>query len=374
MKFTVSSASLLTHLQTISRVINSKNTLPILDNFLFNLHDGVLTITAADMETTLVTTMELDSSEGSGVVALSSKILLDTLKEFSDEPLTFNIDDTNFAMVIKSVSGTYNFNGLNADEYPQVKSLEAGHNTLTIPANVLSMGVTSTSFATSDDEIRPIMCGIYFDINPESVTFVASDGHKLVRIKTVAAKGDSECSFILPKKPVSLLKSILPKESGDVRVEFDTNFVHFTLSNYQMICRQTEGVYPKYNSVIPENNPNKATVDRVSLLNVLRRISVYANQSTNLVKMEFSEGKITVSAQDFDFSTSAVESVACSYEGSFMKIGFKCAIIIDMLNNISSENVIIEMSDSSRAGLILPLEQSETEDVLMLSMPMMLPE
>lgn len=374
MKFTVSSASLLTHLQTISRVINSKNTLPILDNFLFNLHDGVLTITAADMETTLVTTMDLDNSEGSGVVALSSKILLDTLKEFSDEPLTFTIDDESFAMIIKSVSGTYNFNGLNADEYPKMKSLDDDHSTLIVPASVLSMGVASTCFATSDDEMRPMMCGIYFDIKTDNVTFVASDGHKLVRIRTIAAKGESNASFILPKKPINLLKAILPKESGDVRIEFDSKNVYFTLSNYQMICRQTEGAYPNYNSVIPENNPNKATVDRASLLNALRRISVYANQSTNLVKMEFSDGRITVSAQDFDFSTSAVENIACNYEGSVMKIGFKCSIIIDMLNNLSSDNVVIEMSDPSRAGLILPLEQTDTEDVLMLSMPMMLPD
>lgn len=374
MKFTVSSASLLTHLQTISRVINSKNTLPILDNFLFNLHDGVLTVTAADMETTLVTTLELDSSEGSGVVALSSKILLDTLKEFSDEPLTFNIDDESFAMVIKSVSGTYNFNGLNADEYPKMKSLEPEHSTLMVPASVLATGITSTSFATSDDEMRPMMCGIFFDIKPDSVTFVASDGHKLVRIKTIAAKGESVTSFILPKKPVSLLKAILPKESGDVRVEFDSKNVYFTLSNYQMICRQTEGQYPNYNSVIPESNPDKATLDRVSFLNVLRRIAVYANQATNLVKLEFTDGKLTVSAQDFDFSTSAVESLACSYEGTTIKIGFKCAILIDMLNNLSSDNIVFEVSDPTRPGLIIPLEQSETEETLMLSMPMMLPD
>ncbi len=374
MNFSVSSANLLTHLQTISRVINSKNALPILDNFLFNLHDGVLTITAADMETTLMTTIELNQSEGSGVVALSAKILLDTLKEFADEPLTFNINDDNYAMTIKSGSGVYNFIGLNADEFPRMRTLEDAHSSITVPANVLNKGITATSFATSDDEMRPVMGGIYFDITTENVTFVATDGHKLVKIKTLSSKGDSVTSFILPKKPYSLLKAILPKESGDVKIDFDSKNVYFTLSDYQMICRLIEGVYPNYNSVIPQNNNNKATIDKSAFLTALRRISVYANQSTNLVKLEFGNGQVIISAQDFDFSISATETLACSYEGEPICIGFKCSILVDMLNNINSDNVILELSDPVRAGLILPLEQSETEDVLMLLMPMQLPD
>ena len=374
MIFSVSSANLLAHLQTISRVINSKNTLPILDNFLFNLHDGVLTITAADMETTMVTTMELNSSEGSGVVALSAKILLDTLKEFSDEPLSFSINDDSYAMTIKSNSGVYNFIGQNADEFPKMRLLEDQNSSITVPANVLNKGITATSFATSDDELRPVMGGIYFDITTEDVTFVATDGHKLVKIKTITSKGDSVTSFILPKKPYSLLKAILPKESGDVKIQFDSKNVYFTLSDYQMICRLVEGTYPNYNSVIPKSNPNKATIERNGFLNALRRISVYANQSTNLVKLDFADDKVVISAQDFDFSISATETLSCSYEGSPICIGFKCSILIDMLNNLNSENVIIELSDPIRAGLIVPLEQNDTEDVLMLLMPMQLPD
>ncbi len=374
MNFSVSSANLLAHLQTISRVINSKNTLPILDNFMFNLHDGVLTITAADMETTLVTNVELTSSEGNGVVALSAKILLDTLKEFSDEPLSFTVNDDSYAMTIKSNSGVYNFIGQNADEFPKMRQLEETSSSIVVPANVLNKGISATSFATSDDEMRPTLGGIYFDITTEDVTFVATDGHKLVKIKTISSKGDDVCSFILPKKPYSLLKAILPKESGDVKVQFDSKNVYFTLTDYKMICRLVEGSYPKYNSVIPKESPNKATIERGAFLNALRRISVYANQSTNLVKLEFSDGKLTISAQDFDFSISATETMVCSYEGSPVCIGFKCSILVDMLNNLGSDNIVMELSDPMRAGLIVPLEQNETEDVLMLLMPMQLPD
>jgi DNA polymerase III subunit beta len=374
MNFSVSSATLLTHLQAISRVINSKNTLPILDNFLFNLHDGVLTITAADMETTMTTNVTLNSSEGSGLVALSAKILMDTLKEFSDEPLNFDINDSNYMMKITSVAnnGKYEFIGQNADEFPKMRDLDEGSSRIAIPANVLNMGITATAFATSESETHPIMGGIYFDITTENITFVATDGRKLVRIKSTAAKGDSNTSFVLPKKPIALLKAILPKEAGDVEVTFDSKNVCFKMSDYQLVCRLIEGNYPNYNAVIPTNNPKKAVIERTALLNALRRVAVYASQSTNLVKIDFENNQLTCSAQDFDFSISAEESLSCSYEGEPIKIGFKCSIMIDMLNNLNSDNVAMEMSDPARAGLLLPLEQSETEDVLMLLMPMQL--
>jgi DNA polymerase-3 subunit beta len=374
MKFSISSATLLAHLQTISRVINSKNTLPILDNFLFDLQGEKLTITAADMETTLVTTVNVNSSEGSGVVALSAKILLDTLKEFSDEPLDFQIDDDNYPMTIKSNYGVYNFVGLNADEFPKMRSLEDQNHSISVPASVLNMGISSTIFAASDDEMRPIMSGILFEISTEDLKFVATDGFKLVRVKTTNSKGAENSSFVLPKKPISLLKAILPKEQGDVQIKFDKKNVYFELSNYRMICRLIEGDYPAYNMVIPKDNPNKVTIDRSSFLNALRRISVYASQSTNLVKMEMADGQIVCSAQDFDFSISATESLACSYEGEPMTIGFKCSILVEMLNNLSSDNVLLELSHPTRAGLLSPLEQSETEDVLMLLSPMQIPD
>lgn len=375
MKFSVTNANLLSHLQTISRVINSKNSLPILDNFLFNLHDGMLTITAADLETTLVTNVLLNSSEGAGVVALSAKIMLDTLKEFPDVPLDFTINDESFATEIKTESGTYSLIGCNPDEFPTMRQLSDQSKTITVPANILNVGITSTSFATNEDDLRPVMCGVLFDITTENLTFVATDGHKLVRIRTTTSKGEENCSMVLPKKPISFLKAILPKEgTNNVKVQFDDNNVYFQFSDYQMICRLIEGNFPNYVAVIPTNNPYNATVERTVLLSALRRLSVYASQSTNLVKMEFGMGNIICSSQDFDFNISATEKVPCSYEGEPVTIGFKCSIMADMLSNITSENVTIELSDPTRAGLIIPVEKSETEDVLMLLMPMQIPD
>ena len=372
MKFTVSSTGLLSHLQAISRVINSKNTLPILDNFLFKIESKKLILTASDLETTLITSMDLDISDGEGVIALSSKILLDTLKEFSDQPLTFDINDENLAMTIKSETGVYNFIGQNGDEYPKVPAMSDDFNSLTIPANVLNSGINKTLFATAEDELRPVMNGIFFDITTDDITMVASDAHKLVRIKTPSAKGEKVSSFILPKKPTNLLKNILPRESGDALVQFDAKNACFTLSNFKMICRLIEGRYPNYNSVIPQNNPYKAIIDRVSLMNTLRRVSVFSNQGSNLIKLEFSENEIHISAQDIDFSISAEEKIACQYTGETMKIGFKSSFLIDILANLSSTDVVMELADPSRAGLILPFETDSEEDTLMLIMPMML--
>jgi len=372
MKFSVSSTNLLTHLQAISRVINSKNTLPILDNFLFKIEGQKLILTASDLETTLITSVDLDSADGEGVIALSAKILLDTLKEFSDQPLTFDINDENLAMTIKSETGVYNFIGQNGDEYPKVPDMEEEVNSLVIPTALLSSGISKTLFATAEDELRPVMNGIFFDITDEDVTMVASDAHKLVRIKSTAVKGDTVCSFILPKKPTNMLKNILPKETGNVQIQFDAKNATFTLANYKMICRLIEGRYPNYNSVIPQNNPYKVIVDRVTLMNTLKRVSVFSNQASNLVKLGFSENEIDVSAQDIDFSISAEEKVTCQYEGEAMKIGFKSSFLIDILANIASTDVVIELADPSRAGLLFPFDNDPEEDTLMLIMPMML--
>jgi len=372
MKFTVSSTGLLSHLQAINRVISSKNTLPILDDFLFRIESNKLIMTASDLETTLITSMDLDISEGEGTIALSSKILLETLREFSDQPLTFEINDENLAMTIKSETGVYNFIGQNGDEYPKAPQMADDFNALVIPASVLTSGISKTLFATADDELRPVMNGIFFDITEENLTLVASDAHKLVRNTTTLAKGEKVCSFILPKKPTNLLKNILPKESGDVMVQFDNKNACFTLSNYKMICRLIEGRYPNYNSVIPQNNPHKAIIDRISLMNTLRRVNVFSSQGSNLIKLEFSENEITVSAQDIDFSISAEEKLTCQYQAEAMKIGFRATFLIDILANLTSTDVVIELADPSRAGLILPFENDADEDTLMLIMPMML--
>ena len=377
MKFIVSSTVLLSHLQAISRVINSKNSLPILDNFLFNLEDNVLTMTASDIETTLITSMEVESAEGKGKVAVASRLLLDTLREFADQPLTFSINDTNLAMVITSANGSYNFIGQNGDEYPRLPQLQDDAKLLAMPVSQLSAGISKTLFCTADDELRPVMNGVYFDITKEGITLVATDAHKLVRYKTTHTQltiGEEEekASFILPKKPATMLKNILPKESGEVEVKFDAKNAYFKLSNYTMICRQVEGRFPNYNGVIPKTNLYKIIVDRVLLLNALKRVSVFSNQASNLIKLDFNGNLVNISAQDIDFSISAEETINCSFEGDPIKIGFKSAFLIEILSNIGSSEIIMELSDPSRAGLILPFQNEENEDILMLLMPMLL--
>ena len=341
MKFIVSSTSLFSHLQAISRVINSKNSLPILDCFLLELRDGTLSMTASDNETTLSTSIEVNEFDGDGRFAVSSRTLLEALKEIPEQPLAFQINLDNLEITVQYQNGQYNLMGQNADEYPQPQALGANAVQLTLSAETLLGGVNRCIFATADDELRPVMNGIYFDITPEDITMVASDGHKLVRNKTYAAHGTEKAAFI-------------------------------TLENYQMICRLIEGRYPNYNSVIPQNNPHKATLDRTSLISALRRVSVFSSQASSLIKLNLSENQLTISGQDIDFSTSAEETLICQYEGNPMNIGFKSSFLIDILNNISATNVVLELADPSRAGVIVPEEQEENEDLLMLLMPMML--
>jgi DNA polymerase-3 subunit beta len=374
MKFVVSSTELLGHLQAISRVISSKNTLPILDNFLFNITGNDLEITASDLESTLITRMHLDNITGSGTVALPARILLDTLKEFSEQPLTFDINPDTMAVVINSENGRFSIVGQNGIDFPVLpvikKEKRFGFN---VAADVLLAGISRTLFATADDELRPVMGGILVEASTEKLTFVASDAHKLVRYQRSDAKADDNASFILPKKPASLLKNILPRENGVVSVEFDDRNAFFNLSDYRVVCRLVEGNYPNYNSVIPKNNPRKVRIDRLELYNILRRVSVFSNQASNLVKLQFSPNQITVSAQDVDFSISAYERHKCLYEGDDMEIGFKSVFLIEILSNIASQDVVIELADPTRAGLFLPSETAnEDEDLLMLLMPMMI--
>lgn len=372
MKFIVSSTSLFSHLQAISRVINSKNSLPILDCFLLELHDGTLSMTASDNETTLSTSIEVNEFDGDGRFAVSSRTLLEALKEIPEQPLSFAINPENLEITVQYQNGKYSLMGQNADEYPKPQALGNNAVQLTIPANVLLDGVNRCIFATADDELRPVMNGIYFDITSEDITLVASDGHKLVRNKTYEAHGSEKAAFILPKKPANLLKNLLTKEQGDVQIGFDDRNATFILENYQMVCRLIEGRYPNYNSVIPQNNPHKAVIDRTSLISALRRVSVFSSQASSLIKLNLSTNQMKISAQDIDFSTSAEETLMCQYEGNDMSIGFKSSFLIDILNNIPSTNVVIDLADPSRAGVIVPEEQSENEDLLMLLMPMML--
>lgn len=372
MKFVVSSTALLSHLQAISKVINSKNTLPILDCFLLELEGSTLKLTAADSETRLVTSLEVNEAEGNGKFAVNAKNLLDPLKELPEQPLTFEINNDNLETFIYFHNGKYNFIGQSGDDYPQPKELKETAVSLTIDPQILFSGINRTLFASADDELRPVMNGVFFDITPEDLTFVASDGHKLVRCKTISAKGVERASFILPKKPANLLRAILPKESETVEIQFDENNAYIKMSSYTMTCRFIEGRYPNYNSVIPQSNPNKVILDRLAFLNALKRVSVFSNQASNLIRLQLSDSNIVVSAQDIDFSTAAEETIPCQYTGTAMNIGFKSSFLIEILNNIPSTDISLELSDPSRAGLILPTENEENEDLLMLLMPMML--
>ena len=374
MKFVVSSSELLGHLQAISRVISSKNTLPILDNFLFNLSGNDLEITASDLESTLITRMKLENTDGDGTIALPARILLDALKEFSVQPLTFDINMESLAVVISSENGKFNVVGQNGIDFPALPSIKKDKKfEFVINADVLLAGISKTVFATADDELRPVMGGIFVETSTDKITFVASDAHKLVRYQRTDAHSDDSASFILPKKPASLLKNILPKEAGPVTVEFDDKNAFFILRNYKVVCRLVEGNYPNYNSVIPKNNPRKITIDRVEFFNTLKRVSVFSNQASNLVKLQLKGNQVLVSAQDIDFSISAYERIKCQYEGDEIEIGFKSVFLVEILSNIGSQDVMIELADPTRAGLFLPvISDNESEDLLMLLMPMMI--
>ncbi len=373
MKFVVSSTELLHRLAAIGKVISSKSTIPVLDNFLFQLSENELTITASDTESTLITSMELENIEGEGTIAVPAKLLTDTLKEFPEQPLTFHVDIETFAIEIFSDNGKFSIVGQDGEDFPELPKLnEDSASSVVMGHDVLLKGIDKTLFATADDELRPVMNGIFVEITPDFIGFVASDAHKLVRYRRPDATAEFDSSFILPKKPAGLLRNLLPKEEFDVKVEFDDKNAFFTLSNYKLICRLVEGNYPSYNSVIPTNNPNNMVIDRVAFFNTVKRVAVFSNQASNLVKLSIKDNQLVVSAQDIDFSISAVERLSCEYEGDEIEIGFKSAFLQEILSNISSLNVKVELSDPSRAGLLLPEEnEDDDEDMLMLLMPMM---
>ena len=373
MKFQVSSAVILSHLQAISRVINSKNTMAILDNFLFKLEDNYLTLTASDGDTTMVTKLELLTSEGDGLFAVPAKNFLDPLKELPDQPLDIEVNDDTLEITIYFQNGKYSFVGINGAEYPQKLPMSDSAESFTINSNYLYNGISKSVFATADDELRPVMNGIYLDIFPNEIIFVATDSHKLVRIKNDAVSTSLKASFILPKKPAKLLTNILSKDKSDpVEVKFDNNNAMFRFADYEVTCRLIEGRFPNYASVIPQNYPFKVIVDRTLFMNVLRRVSVFANPASSLVKLHLEGDKMTVSSQDIDFSTAAIETLSINYSGEPMNIGFRATLLIEILNYISSQEIILELADGSRPGLILPVENAEHEDLLMLLMPMML--
>ena len=373
MKFVVSSTELLSRLQSISRVISSKNTLPILDDFLFEIHDNMLTIMASDLESTMRTRLSLDNVDGQGKIAIEAKRLTDILKEFPEQPLIFEVNQETLAVDILSDNGKFSVVGQNGDEYPEMRHLNEGSAvSVSLSGSALLKGINKTFFATADDELRPVMNCIFIKFDENGATFVASDTHKLVRYSNSDIKFGGSSSFILPKKPATMLKTILPKENQEIKVQFDDKNAYFQLSEYEMICRLQEGQYPNYEAVIPSNNPNRLTISRLDFATVLKRVSVFSS-SSNLIKLDIKSDFVTVTAQDIDFSISAYEKINAQYEGDEMLIGFKSAFLIDILGAMNSENVVLQMSDPSRAGIVVPLEkESESEDELMLLMPMMI--
>ena len=372
MKFTISSSKLFSQLQAVSRVINNKNALPILDDVLFDLVGNELLMTASDGETTIRTSVAVESVEGTGKVASAAKLLLETLKEFSEQPLTFTIDENNFAVSMASQNGTYSFVGVNGNEYPEMPAEEAEARQLVVPAGVLQSAIEKTIFCTADDDLRPVMNGIYFDIVEDKVTMVATDAHRLVRYTNASVKPGLVANFILPKKPAGLLKNLLAKEEGDVKVTIGAKNARFEFGNTIIVCRQIEGRFPNYNAVIPQSNQNVVTADRQTLINACKRVAVFANNGTAQLRLALSENQIKISAQDIDFSTSAEETITCDYNGTPMAIGFKAPFLIDLLSSITGADVQLKLADPARAGLILPAEAEGDEDVLMLLMPMLL--
>lgn len=366
------STKLFQQLQAVSRVIAAKNSLQILECVLFHLDGTALTLTASDGETTVRTTIDVDTAEGAGKVAFGAKLLLETLKEFPEQPLTFDVDDQSFSLNITSENGTYSFVGANGAEYPELSQNADINKQFEMSADTLLGAISKTIFCTADDELRPVMNGIYFDLDTDKITMVATDAHRMVRYINTSASVDEKSAFILPKKPALLLKNVLAKETENVRVSFGEKNAIFEFGRTVVLCRQIEGKYPNYQGVIPQNNQNKAIVDRQTLLNACKRVAVFANTGTALLKFSLSENQIHISAQDIDFSTSAEETIICSYTGDPMDIGFKAPFLIEILGAIASDEVMLQLADPARAGLILPMQNEENEDLLLLLMPMVL--
>lgn len=371
MKFIVSSTTLLRQLQATSGVLNSNNALPILDNFLFEVIKNQLKISASDLETTITTIVNIESKDV-GSIAVPAKLLLETLKTFADQPLTFTIDEDKFGIEIISDYGKYKLTGHNGEEFPKLPILEAS-SSLDLDAVVLLSAINKTIFATGTDDLRPVMSGVFCQLSEENITFVATDAHKLVRYRRRDVKAGNVSSFIIPKKPLNLLKNTLSNITGSVKIEYNNTNAFFSFESTNLVCRLIDGKYPNYEAVIPKENPNKLTVDRISFLNSIRRVSIFSNKTTHQVRLKISGSELSISAEDLDFSNEASERLTCQYDGEDMEIGFNSKFLAEMLSNMGCENVNLEMSAPNRAGILLPSENENTnEDILMLVMPVML--
>ena len=370
MNFIVSSSALLKQLQALSGVLSSNNTLPILDNFLFEVEKGQVTISASDLETTMTSIIPVESKDH-GVIAIPAKLLIDTLKTFPEQPLTFSIDPMQLGIEISSDYGKYKLTGQNGAEFPKIPSIDST-SSIEFNGSVLLEAINKTIFATGNDELRPVMSGVFCQIEPQSLTFVSTDAHKLVRYRRNESTGAETASFILPKKPLSLLKSILPSVADKVKIEFNDKNAFFTFIGTTIICRLIDGKYPNYEAVIPTNNPNKLTVERLAFLNSIRRVSIFSNKTTHQVRLKITGSELNISAEDRDYANEAIERLSCQYVGEDMEIAFNSRFMLEMLANIGSESVILEMSGPSRAGILSPSDAEDKHtDTLMLVMPVM---
>lgn len=372
MRFTISSSVLNSRLQLLAKVINSKSTLKVLDCFLFECRNQSVLITASDTENTFQTQIQLDTLEGEGRFAVPNKNMLDALKELPEQPLTLEIDTDNYSISILYQNGVSKFAIQSAEDYPEIEKSTGENITLTMKSETLLDCISRSLFATDTNEIRPVMSGIYFDIDSEKVAVVATDGHKLVRNLNFGIGSESVSSFILPKKPANLLRNSLPKDDSDVVINFTQRNAEFIFGSMTLTCRLIEGRYPNYNAVIPQTNPNELTIDRKSLLSAVKRVLPFASASSLLIRLSIEQGKATISSEDIDFAASAKESLLCEYNGQKMSIGFGGNSLVEILNAIDSEEVCIKLADPSRAGVVTPVTQPENQEILMLVMPMLL--
>ncbi len=373
MQFTLSSGTLNNRLQSLVRVINSKNTISILDCFLFEVANDQLTITASDNENVMQSIIALDACSGDGRFALPNKTIINAVRELPEQPLSFIVNETDYSIEISYQNGKYNFTGQAAEDYPIAQGIEEGASAITIDSALLAECISRSLFATLQDEIRPVMSGLYFDMTPEGLTIVATDGHKLVRNRLLNIKAEEGVSsFILPSKPAQLLKGVLPHSEGDAVIRFTTRSAEVTFADGKLKCQLIEGKYPKYESVIPQDNPNVLNIDRKSLIGAVKRVIPFASESSQLIRLHLEPGRLEVSSEDIDFATSAKEGIGCEYNDTTMDIGFKGSTVYEILNNLSSDEVTIQLADPSRAGLIVPTVQPENQNILMLIMPMLL--
>lgn len=370
MKFIVSSSQLLKQLQILGGVINSNNTLPILDNFLFEFENDELKISASDLETTMSAIIEVGADE-SGSIAIPAKLLLDTLKTFPEQPLTFTVEENNI-IEISSDSGKYALAYADGEEFPKAIELD-GASSIILNGAVLAEAISKTIFASGNDDLRPVMSGVFFRFSPEGLIFVSTDAHKLVKYIRNDVFANETSEFIMPKKPLNLLKNILSSSNSDVKVDFNESNAKFTFDNISLVCRLIDGKYPNYEAVIPKENPNRLILNRSMFLNSVRRVSIFSSKSTHQIRLKMAGTELKISAEDIDFSNKADERLQCSYEGDDMQIGFNSRFLLEMLNNLSSTDVMLEMSLPNRAGILTPLDGlEEGENITMLVMPVMI--